>query len=127
MGSVNSPPSVYTGIQDPEVQTNGKLVSGKHSPEYNVFQENYGKLSMIMLDLVPPNDLANKLYAAQLIGENLKQETNRDEAKRIDKLLNAVHSQIECNYTAFQKLIEVLEEYMQLEELLKLLRSKLHN
>jgi len=78
---------------------------------------------------VAPNDLANKLYSAKLIGWNLKRQANRnivDEAERIGKLLSAVHNQIELNCTIYHKFIEILEDYSQLEEVLKSLKSKLH-
>ena len=94
-----------------------------------MFQENYDKISSTLIDLVAPNDLANRLYSAKLIGGYLKRQANRkndDEAECIDKLLNAVHNQIELSCTAFQKFINILEDYSELEELLKLLKSKLH-
>jgi len=94
-----------------------------------VFLENYDKISSTLINLVAPNDLANKLYSAKLIGWNLKRQANRnivDEAERIGKLLSAVHNQIELNCTAFQKFIKILEDYSELEELLKLLNCKLH-
>ena len=94
-----------------------------------MFQENYDKISSTLIDLVAPNDLANKLYSAKLIGWNLKRQANRsivDEAEHIGKLLSAVHNQIELNCTVYQKFIEILEDYSQLEELLKSLKSKLH-
>ena len=94
-----------------------------------MFQENYDKISSTLIDLVAPNDLANKLYSAKLIGGNPKRQANRnivDEAERMGKLLSAVHNQIELNCTAFQKFIRILEDYSELEELLKNLKSKLH-
>ena len=113
---------------NPKVQTNEKLMSGKQTPEYSKVQENYAMLSKTLANLVPPNDLANKLFAAHLIGEDLKQQASNDNVNktaRIDNLLAAVHNQIELNCTVFQKFIEILQDYDQLEELLKLLRSKL--
>ena len=94
-----------------------------------MFQENYEKVSSTLINLVAPNDLANKLYSAKLVGKALKRQANKDivdEDKRINNLLCAVHSQIELNCTAYQKFIKILEDYSQLEELLKSLKSKLH-
>ena len=115
-----------TGTPHSKIQASRK---GKQTPEYVVFQENYDKISSTLIDLVAPNDLANKLYSAKLIGWNLKRQANRsmvDEAEQIGKLLSAVHNQIELNCTVYQKFIEILEDYSQLEELLKSLKSKLH-
>lgn len=122
-------PHLSTDSLDPDIQTSGKLVSGKQTQEYNKIQENCAILSRTLANHVPPNDLANKLFAAQLIGEDLKRQANRgnvDEVVRIDNLLAAVHNQIELNCTVFQKFIEILQDYDQLEELLKLLMNKLH-
>ena len=74
-------------------------------------------------------DLANKLFAAQLIVEGVKSRANNanlGKKERINNLLSAVHNQIELNPTVYQKFIEILEGRSQLEELLKHLRSKLH-
>ena len=107
-----------------------KFMSGKPTPEYKKIQENYDKLSSTLAHHVPPGDLANKLFAAHLIGEELKQESNREivgQTTRINNLLAAVHNQIELNHKTFHKFINILEEYDQLKELLKLLKSKLHS
>lgn len=122
-------PHLSTDSLDPDIQTSGKLVSGKQTQEYNKIQENCAILSRTLANHVPPNDLANELFAAQLIGEDLKRQANRgsvDEVVWIDNLLAAVHNQIELNCTVFQKFIEILRDYDQLEELLKLLMNKLH-
>ena len=106
-----------------------KLMSGKQTLEYKKIQENYDKLSSTFARHVLPGDLANKLFAAHLIGEELKQESNREivgETTRINNLLAAVHNQIELNCKTFQKFIKILEDYDQLTELLKLLMGKLH-
>ena len=115
-----------TGTPHSKIQASKK---GNRTPEYVVFQENYESISSTLRDLVAPNDLANKLYSAKLIGWNLKRQANRnivDEAEHIDKLLGAVHNQIMLNCTVYQKFIEILENYSELEELLKSLKSKLH-
>jgi len=107
-----------------------KFMSGKQTPEYKRIQENYDKLSSTLTHHVPPRDLANKLFTAQLIGENLMQQANRDivdEAVRINSLLAAVLNQIELNCNTFHKFINILEDYDQLKELLKLLKSELHS
>ena len=104
-------------------------MSGKQTPEYKKIQENYDKLSSTLARHVLPGDLANKLFAAHLIGEELKQESNREivgETTRINNLLAAVHNQIELNCKTFQKFIKILEDYDQLTELLKLLKGTLH-
>lgn len=72
-----------------------------------------------------PNGLANKLFTANFIGDDLKRKAyneNVDEAVRIDKLLAAVHNQIESNCKVFQKFVEILEGYDDLEELIMKLR-----
>ena len=102
-------------------------MSGKQTPEYKKIQENYDKLSSTLAHHVLPGDLANKLFAARLIGEELKQESNREivgESTRINNLLAAVHNQIELNCKMFQKFIKILEDYDQLTELLKHLMGK---
>ena len=91
-----------------------KFMSGKQTPEYKKIQENYDKLSTTLAHHVPPGDLANKLFAAHLIGEELKQESNREivgQTTRINNLLAAVHNQIELNHKTFHKFINILEEY----------------
>ena len=106
-----------------------KLMSGKQTPEYKKIQENYDKLSSTLVHQVLPGDLANKLFAAHLISEDLMRQANReivDEAVRINNLLAAVHNQIELNCKMFQKFIKILEDYDQLTELLKLLKGTLH-
>ena len=105
-------------------------MSGKQTPEYKKIRENYDKLSSTLAHHVPPGDLAIKLFAADLIGAELKQESNREivgETTRINSLLAAVHNQIELNHKTFHKFINILEDYDQLKELLKLLKSKLHS
>ena len=97
-------------------------MSGKQTPEYKKIQENYDKLSSTLVHQVLPGDLANKLFAAQLISEDLMRQANRyhvDEAVRINNLLAAVLNQIELNSKTFQKFINILEDYDQLMELLK--------
>ena len=104
------------------------MVSGTRTPEYSVFQDYYATISTTLTELVTPNDLANRLYAAHLIGVNFKRKANKnilDERDRIETLLTAVHNQIGLNYTAYQKFIDILCDYEQLEELLKSLKSKL--
>ena len=125
MSSVISP--LPTADLDPEVQYSRRLFSGKQTPEYRKIQDNYATLSKTLTCHVLPNDLANKLFAAHLIGEGLKWKANSDnvdDAVRINCLLTAVHAQIELNCTVFQKFVEILQSYVQLEELLKLLMSK---
>ena len=107
--------------------TQDKLMPGKQTPEYNKIQENYDKLSSTLVHQVLPGDLANKLFAAHLISEDLMRQansTNVDEAIRTNHLLTAVLNQIELNSKTFQKFINILEDYDQLTELLKLLKSK---
>jgi len=80
-----------------------------------------------LTDHVPPGDLGNKLFQAKLIGKELQRAANRgivDEGERINKLLAAVHNQIELNSSNFYMFIKILEEYMELKELLKKLRCK---
>ena len=101
--------------------------AGKQTREYKKIQDNYAKLSSTLTDQVSPRDLGNKLFEAHLIGRDLKRAANReltDEAVRIDKLLAAVHNQIELNSENFYKFIKILEDYKQLEELVKLLECK---
>ena len=72
-------------------------------------------------------DLANKLFAAQLIVEGVKSRANNanlGKKERINNLLSAVHDQIQVNPGVYQKFIEILEGYSELEELLKLLNCK---
>jgi len=105
-------------------------MSGKQTPEYKRIQENYDKLSSTLTYHVPPGDLANKLFTAQLIGEELMRQANRDnvdEAVRINNLLAAVLNQIELNCKTFHKFINILEDYDQLKELWKLLKSELYS
>ena len=121
--------SLTTGTLDPEIQTSRKLVSGKHTREYINIQKTYDLLSRTLVCHVPPNGLANKLFAARLIGEDLRQESNRENigvTTRINNLLAAMHNQIELNCSVFQKFIEILQNYDQLEEILKILMGKLH-
>ena len=104
-------------------------MSGKQTPEYKKIQENYDKLSSTLVRQVPPGDLANKLFAADLISEDIMRQAKReivDEAIRINNLLAAVLNQIGLNSKTFQKFIKILEDYNQLTELLKLLKGKLH-
>ena len=118
-----------TGTPDPEVRTGELSMSGKQTPEYIKFQKNFAILSRTLTMHFSPNDLANELFAAQLIGVELQSGANYvylDKAARINNLLSAVHNQIELNPTVYQKFIEILEGRSQLEELLKHLRSKLH-
>ena len=106
------------------------IYSNKQTLEHKKIQENYDKLSDTLTHHVPPGDLANKLFAAQLIGKDLVRKANRDsvdEAVRINSLLAAVLNQIELNHKTFQKFINILEDYDQLKELLKLLKSKLNS
>ena len=99
-------------------------VDGKQTSEYKKFQNNFDKLLKVLINHVPPGDLASKLFAANFIGDELKRKSNReiaDEAERINKLLAAVHNQIELNKDQFLKFIIILKEYPQLTELIKLL------
>ena len=103
------------------------MASGKRTPEYRKIQDNYANICSTLTDHVPPGDLGNKLFQAKLIGKELKRAAARaivDEEERINKLLAAVHNQIELKSANFYKFIEILEEYMELEELLKELRCK---
>lgn len=100
------------------------MASGKQTREYEKIQDNYATLST---DQVPPGDLGNKLFQAHLIGGDLNRAANRevtDEAVRVNKLLSAVHNQIELNSQNFYKFIKILKDYKQLEELMKLLECK---
>ena len=118
-----------TGTPDPEVHTREHSKSGKKTREWIKIQKNYHTLSKTLEKHLSPGELANELFAAQLIGENLRSRANHVHPYndvRIDNLLAAVHNQIELNPTVYQKFIEILEGYSQLEELLKHLRSKLH-
>jgi len=104
-------------------------MSGKRTPEYIKFQKNMAILSRTLNTHISPGDLANELSAAQLIGKDLRSRANYvylPKDARISDLLSAVDNQIELNPTVYQKFIEILEGYSQLEELLKHLRSKLH-
>ena len=117
-----------TGTPDPEVQTGERLMSGKPTREYIQFQKNYAVLSRTLAKHLSPDELANELFTAQLIAEDLKSRANYaslDKTVRISELLSAVHNQIHLNPTVYQKFIEILEGYSRLEELLKYL-SKLH-
>ena len=102
-----------------------KLDSGTQTPEYIKFQDNYDTLSRTLRNHVAPNVLANKLFSAHLIGEDLKQQVNNnymDEAVRIDKLLAAVHDKIRSNCKVFQKFVKILEDYdhLELNQIMKL-------
>ena len=103
------------------------MASGKRTPEYRKIQDNYANICSTLTDHVPPGDLGNKLFQAKLIGKELKRAAARaivDEEERINKLLAAVHNQIELKSANFYTFIEILEEYTELEELLKDLRCK---
>jgi len=103
------------------------MASGKRTPEYRKIQDNYAKICSTLTDHVSPGDLGNKLFQDKLIGKELKRAAARaivDEEERINKLLAAVHNQIELKSANFYKFIEILEEYVELEELLKELRCK---
>ena len=103
------------------------MASGKQTREYEKIQDNYATLSSTLTDQVPPADLGNKLFQAHLIGGDLKRAANKelaDEAVRVNKLLSAVHNQIELNSQNFYKFIKILKDYKQLEELMKLLECK---
>lgn len=103
------------------------MASGKRTPEYRKIQDNYAKICSTLTDHVSPGDLGNKLFSAKLIGKELKRAAARaivDEEERINKLLAAVHNQIELKSANFYKFIEILEDYTELEELLKELRCK---
>ena len=100
---------------------------GKQTREYKKIQDNYATLSSTLTDQVSPGDLENKQFEAHLIGGDLKHAANKeltDEAVRINKLLAAVHNQIELNSENFYKFIKILEDYKQLGELVKLLECK---
>ena len=101
--------------------------AGKQTREYKKIQDNYAKLSSTLTDQVSPGDLGNRLFEAHLIGGDLKRAANRevtDEAVRINKLLAAVHNQIELNSENFNKFIKILEDYEQLKDLIKLMECK---
>ena len=103
------------------------MASGKRTPEYHKIQHNYANIRSTLTNLVPPEDLGNKLFAAALVGHEVRLTTYRlsiSEQKKIDILLAAVTDQIELNPANFYKFIKILEEYMVLEELLKTLRCK---
>ena len=103
------------------------MASGKRTPEYRKIQDNYANICSTLTAHVPPGDLGNKLFSVSLIGDETKRAANReivDEGQRINKLLAAVHSQIELKSANFNKFIEILEEYLELKELLKKLRCK---
>jgi len=103
------------------------MASGKRTLEYRKIRDNYANLCSTLTDHVPPGDLGNKLFQAKLIGKESKRAAARgvvDEEERINKLLAAVHNQIELKSANFYKFIEILEEYTELEELLKDLRCK---
>ena len=103
------------------------MASGKQTREYKKIQDNYATLSSTLTDHVSPGDLGNKLFQAHLIGRDLKRAANKeltDEAVRINKLLAAVHNQIELNSENFYKFIKILEDYKQLKDLMKLLECK---
>jgi len=103
------------------------MASGKRTPEYRKIQDNYAKICSTLTDHVPPGDLGNKLFSARLIGNELKRAAGRgiiDEGERINKLLAAVHNQIELKSANFCEFIKILEEYTELEVLLKELRCK---
>ena len=103
------------------------MASGKQTREYKKIQDNYATLSSTLTDHVSPGDLGNKLFEAHLIGGDLKRAANKehtDEAVRINKLLAAVHNQIELNLENFYTFIKILEDYEQLKDLMKLLECK---
>ena len=103
------------------------MSSGKQTQEYKKIQDTYATLSSTLTNQVSPGDLGNKLFQAHLIGEDLRRAANKqltEDAVRIDKLLAAVHNQIELNSENFYKFIKILEDYKQLEELVKLLECK---
>ena len=103
------------------------MASDKRTPEYRKIQDNYANICSTLTAHVPPGDLGNKLFSVRLIGNELKRAAGRgivDEEERINKLLAAVTDQIELNPANFYKFIEILEEYTELEEVLKKLRCK---
>ena len=61
-----------TDTPDREVQTGENLMSGKPNREYITFRKNYATLSRVLAEQLSPEDLANKVFAAQLIVEDLK-------------------------------------------------------
>ena len=109
-----------TDTPDPEVRTSEHSMSGKRTPEYITFQKNYATLFRMLANHLSPDELANELFAAQLVVEDLKNQA------KLKDLLCAVHNQIQLNPTVYWKFVEILEGYSQLEELLEHLRSKLH-
>ena len=103
------------------------MASGKRTAEYRKIQDNYAKICSTLTEHVSPGDLASKLFTAKLVGNELKRFANkeiRDEEERINRLVGAVHNQIELNLDNFYSFIKILKEYAQLEELLKLLKCK---
>ena len=103
------------------------MASGTRTPEYRKIQDNYANICSTLTAHVLQGDLANKLFTAKLIGNELKRAAGWgivDEGERINKLLAAVHNQIKLNSSNFYKFIAILEEYTELEELLKELRCK---
>jgi len=90
------------------------MASGKRTPQYRKIQDNYANICSTLTAHVPPGDLGNKLFQAKLIGKELKRAAARaivDEEERINKLLAAVHNQIELKSANFYTFIEILEEY----------------
>ena len=103
------------------------MASGKQTQEYKKIQDTYATLSSTLTNQVSPGDLGNKLFQAHLIGEDLRCAANKqltEDAVRIDKLLAAVHNQIELNSENFYKFIKILKDYKQLKDLIKLLECK---
>ena len=101
--------------------------SGKQTREYKKIQDNYARLCSTLTEQVSPGDLGNKLFQENLIGGDLKRAANKeltDEAVRVNKLLSAVHNQIDLNSENFYKFIKILKEYKQLGELMILLQCK---
>ena len=100
------------------------MASGKQTREYKKIQDNYATLASTLTNQVSPGDLGNKLFQAHLIGEDFRHTASNEalcQARRINKLLAAVHNQIELNSENFYKFIKILKDYKQLKELIKLL------
>ena len=100
------------------------MASGKQTQEYKKIQDNYATLSRTLTNQVSPGDLGNQLFQAHLIGGDFQLAANNEatcQATRINKLLAAVHNQIELNSENFYKFIKILKDYKQLEDLIKLL------
>ena len=103
------------------------MASGKQTQEYKKIQDTYATLSSTLTNQVSPGDLGNKLFQAHLIGGDLRRAANKEvteDAAQIDKLLAAVHNQIELNSENFYKFIKILKDYKQLKDLIKLLECK---